>query len=150
MDVLFLDANVLFSAAYSDGARLQLFWSIPSAELVTSYYAAAEARRNLARDDQHKRLERLLRTMRQVPEADPALLPSDVLLPEKDRPILAAAISAEATHLITGDRKHFGVWYGKRIGPLTVLSPAAYVDERHERQRLRKLEKQKQMQSEPG
>lgn len=148
MDVLFLDANVLFSAAYSDGARLQLFWSIPSAELVTSFYAAAEARRNLTRDDQHRRLERLLQATRQVPEADPALLPGDVLLPEKDRPILVAAISAGATHLITGDRKHFGVWYGKKIGPLTVLSPAAYVDERHERQRRRRIERQKQ--SEPG
>jgi predicted nucleic acid-binding protein len=31
-----------------------------------------------------------------------------VALPEKDRPILEAAIRCKATHLLTGDRKHFG------------------------------------------
>jgi len=31
-----------------------------------------------------------------------------VPLPEKDRPILEAAIRCRATHLLTGDRKHFG------------------------------------------
>lgn len=94
MDVLFLDANVLFSAAYAPDARLRLFWEIPSAKLVTSLYAAAEARRNLPRADQRKRLELLMAVTRQVAEADPALLPADVLLPEKDRPILTAAIAS--------------------------------------------------------
>ena len=147
MDVLFLDANVLFSAAYSPDARLRLFWQIPSATLVTSLYAAAEARRNLPKPDQRRRLELLLAVIRQVAEADPAVLPADVLLPEKDRPILAAAIASGATHLITGDRAHFGVWYGQKIGSVTVLPPAAYVDERHERQRLRKEQRKQQ---EPG
>jgi predicted nucleic acid-binding protein len=31
-----------------------------------------------------------------------------VLLPEKDRPILEAAIHCKATHLLTGDIKDFG------------------------------------------
>lgn len=148
MDVLFLDANVLFSAAYSPDARLRLFWEIPSTRLVTSLYAAEEARRNLTKPDQRKRLELLVAVIRQVAEANPANLPTDILLPEKDRPILAAAIASGATHLITGDRAHFGVWYGKRIGSLLVLPPAAYVDERHERQRLRR--EQRKQQQEPG
>ena len=147
MDVLFLDANVLFSAAYSPDARLRLFWQIPSTRLVTSLYAAEEARRNFTKPDQRKRLELLLALIKQVAEADPAILPADVLLPEKDRPILAAAIASGATHLITGDRAHFGVWYGRKIGGVTVLPPAAYVDERHERQRLRKEQRKQQ---EPG
>jgi hypothetical protein len=70
------------------------------------------------------------------------MLPPDVILPEKDRPILAAAIACGATHLITGDRQHFGVWFGQRIGSLTVYPPATYVDMRlelqAERKRLRK------------
>ena len=147
MDVLFLDANVLFSAAYSPDARLRLFWQIPSTRLVTSLYAAEEARRNLPKPDQRRRLELLVTVIKQVAEANPAILPTDVLLPEKDRPILAAAMASGATHLITGDRAHFGVWYGKKIGSLTVLPPAAYVDERHERQRLRKEQRKQQ---EPG
>jgi uncharacterized protein len=147
VDVLFLDANVLFSAAYSPDARLRLFWEIPSTRLVTSLYAAEEARRNLTKPDQRKRLELLVAVIRQVAEANPANLPADILLPEKDRPILAAAIASGATHLITGDRAHFGVWYGKRIGNLLVLPPAAYVDERHERQRLRREQRKQQ---EPG
>lgn len=148
MDVLFLDANVLFSAAYHPESRLRLFWDIPGAELVTSSYAAEEARRNLPRDDQRARLDSLLRRTRIVFEADDAELPADVLLPEKDRPILAAAISAGATHLITGDRAHFGVWFGNRIGPLIVLPPAAYIDLRIERQETRKREARKS--EEPG
>ena len=40
---------------------------------------------------------------------------SGVNLPEKDQPILAAAFKARATHLLTGDRRHFGECFGKRI-----------------------------------
>ncbi|MEW6487686.1 MAG: hypothetical protein AB1578_07205 [Thermodesulfobacteriota bacterium] len=33
-------------------------------------------------------------------------------LPLKAQVILAAAIAAKATHLLTGDRRHFGPLYG--------------------------------------
>ncbi len=52
MDRLFLDANVLFSAAYRDDAGVQRLWSAPNSELVTSDYAIEEAIRNLADPDQ--------------------------------------------------------------------------------------------------
>ncbi|HEX8696138.1 MAG TPA: PIN domain-containing protein [Longimicrobium sp.] len=143
MDVLFLDANVLFSAAYSAGSRLQLLWEIPAVELVTSTYAVEEARRNLPQEEQRQRLEALLRQTRLVAEAGFAVLPDDVLLPQKDQPILSAAIAAEATHLITGDRTHFGAWFGKRIGNLLVLPPAVYINKRFEQEQERKI-------SEPG
>jgi hypothetical protein len=42
----------------------------------------------------------------QVPQ--PASLRSPVELTERDRPILLAAMAALATHLLTGDLKHFG------------------------------------------
>ena len=47
-------------------------------------------------------------------------------LPLKDRPILVAAIAAQATHLLTGDFKHFGPLYGKRIHGVLILSPSTY------------------------
>ena len=138
MDRLFLDANVLFSAAYGEGSRLALFWDIPGAELITSAYAVEEVRRNLEREEQRHRLAMLLQRTRIVPEAYESVLPADVVLPSKDRPILSAAFAAGATYLITGDRAHFGVWFGKTIGKIKVLPPAAYLDERHERQKARK------------
>jgi predicted nucleic acid-binding protein len=130
VDVLFLDANVLFSAAYMAESRLREFWTLAGVELVTSEYAWEEAHRNLRRKDQWERLMELAPGLRFVREGGAWLLPADVILPEKDRPILASAILAGATHLITGDAMHFGVWYGKRIGNLLVLRPAAYLQAR--------------------
>jgi hypothetical protein len=48
-------------------------------------------------------------------------------LPDKDVPILLAAIEARATHLITGDVRHFGAYFGKRIEGILVLLPGDYL-----------------------
>jgi hypothetical protein len=56
--------------------------------------------------------------------AGSALLPDAMVLPEKDRPVLAAAIHHRCDILVTGDRTHFGALYGKTIRGVTVLSPA--------------------------
>jgi predicted nucleic acid-binding protein len=132
VDVLFLDANVLFSAAYLPETRLREFWTLPGVELVTSGYAWEEAHRNLRTLEQQQRLAALGPGVRIVNEHGTWILPADVILPEKDRPILAAAILSGATHLVTGDASHFGVWYGKRIGGVLVLRPAAYLQSRAE------------------
>lgn len=105
-------------------------WELSGAEIVTSVFAAEEARRNLSTVEQRHRLEEFLARTRIVEEADVSVLPASVLLPEKDKPILAAAIGCGATHLITGDRAHFGVWFGETIGNLTVLPPATYLESR--------------------
>lgn len=144
MDVLFLDANVLFSAAYMAESRLREFWTLSDAELVTSAYAWDEAHRNLRRLDQQKRLMALGPGVRLVQERGAWAVPPDVILPEKDRPILAAAILSEATHLITGDATHFGVWYGKRISGVLVLKPAAYLQSRQEAERPAESESTRQ------
>src|SRR5271166_6516403 len=96
-DRLFLDANVLFSAAYRPDAGVARLWTLKQVELITSTYAAAEARVNLPEDDQRERLAKLLDRVRIVTGAAP--VPADVWLPEKDQPILQAAIHARATHL---------------------------------------------------
>lgn len=43
-------------------------------------------------------------------------------LPEKDRPVLAAAIRLRCDALLTGDRTHFGAGYGRAFGG--VLAPS--------------------------
>jgi uncharacterized protein len=131
VDVLFLDANVLFSAAYRAESGLRRLWALPGVKLVTSAYAAEEARRNLRDLDQRHRLAALVATIRVVEESGVWRLPADVLLPEKDRPIVSGAISSGATHLITGDAAHFGVWYGKALAGVLVMRPATYLESRN-------------------
>ena len=59
MDKLFLDANILFSAAYRANAGLLRLWTL-DVQLLSSSYALEEARRNLSEGDQQRRLEQLL------------------------------------------------------------------------------------------
>ncbi|MBI4421876.1 MAG: DNA-binding protein [Gemmatimonadetes bacterium] len=128
MDRVFLDANVLFSPAYRADAGLIALWKLPDARLVTSRYAAEEARINLDQSDQRSRLERLLAAVELVEQ--PALedpLPDGIDLPTKDRPILAAAIRSACTHLVTGDVTHFRPVYGRTIAGVRILLPSAYL-----------------------
>jgi uncharacterized protein len=128
VDRLFLDANVLFSAAYRPDAGIARLWQIRDVELMTSAYAAEEARVNLTERDQRDRLGRLLERVELV--LGISGLPSGITLPEKDRPILQAAIQASATHLLTGDKRHFGRYFGQRCGGVLVLAPSEYLHHR--------------------
>ena len=121
---LFLDANVLFSAAYREGAGVLRLWELPECVVLTSGYAVEEARRNLDSEASRARLERLLQRTTQVPEAPEASLPRSVQLREKDRPILQAAIAGSASHLVTGDLRDFGTLLGKRVGGVLIQTPA--------------------------
>ena len=130
MDRLFLDANILFSAAYREGADLLRLWKLSGVELITSHYAVAEARRNLVTGAQRSRLDSLLVTTRVVDEADERTFDNEHRLPEKDRPILRAALNARATHLVTGDLTHFGQFYGERLQGILVVTPGDYLRSR--------------------
>ena len=66
MDRLFLDANVLFSAAYRSDAGLSRLWQLGDVHLLTSTYAVEEARRNLIVSARRDHLARLLRTVQVV------------------------------------------------------------------------------------
>src|SRR5689334_8969366 len=106
MDRVFLDANVLLSAAWKPGANLARLWELADVELVTSAYALDEARRNLPREDQTVRLDQLMASVRLVDPPAGRPLPEGIELPAKDAPILLAAIGAAATHLLSGDYRH--------------------------------------------
>ena len=128
MDRLFLDANVLFSAAYAEGSGLTRLWRSKAVRLLASGYVIEEARRNLDNADARDRLELLLEKIEQVGDPAAALDPEmEQGLPENDRPVLRAAMAAGATHLLLGDRRAFGAWYGKRLASVLVLRPAEYL-----------------------
>ena len=97
------------------------------AELLTSAYAAEEARRNLRGPHQQRELEKLLSSMQIVAAPPPGANSESLGLPAKDIPILQAAIGASATHLLTGDFTHFGPLYGKTVAGVLIAAPADYL-----------------------
>ncbi|MGA9979658.1 MAG: PIN domain-containing protein [Candidatus Sulfotelmatobacter sp.] len=129
MDRLFLDANVFFSAAYRLNARLLQLWELKDTILCSSHYAVEEAGINLTDEGQRRRLSELSAALHLF-EAVARQLPPGVSLPEKDVPIILAAIEARATHLLTGDIRHFGPYFGKKIESIQILLPGEYLRRR--------------------
>jgi predicted nucleic acid-binding protein len=129
VDRLFLDANILFSAAYRPDAGVTRLWLLAGPVLLTSDYAVEETRRNLSNPDQLERLNELLQTVQSSPATslDPTLR-ADIQLPEKDWPILGGAVAARATHLITGDVRDFGPYFGTKLLGVMILRPADYLN----------------------
>jgi predicted nucleic acid-binding protein len=129
LDRVFLDANVLFSAAYRKDSRLRKLWSLSGIELLSSHYAVEEAKRNLllTRPENLADLEFLVSgvTLSGAVDADP-LTQEEPDVEPKDRPILAAAISMRATHLLTGDKLHFGHLFGRAVSSVVILTPSMY------------------------
>jgi predicted nucleic acid-binding protein len=120
---LFLDANVLISAAWKNGSEIALIWSMREAHLITSNYVMGEVQRNLHRVDQIERLRGLMRSVQIVSDERLPDIPEAIALPEKDRPVLAAAVQARADHLVSGDKKHFGPLYGTNIRGVRITAP---------------------------
>lgn len=123
---LFLDANVLVSAAWKDGSKVCRIWQIADVELLTSNFVVAECLRNLPRDEQQSRFAQLLPALRVLNFEKLPRLESPPPLPEKDQHVLAAAVLARADFLVTGDRKHFGAWYGGSVCGVRVEPPGSF------------------------
>ena len=130
---IFLDANILFSAAKSDGAVRRLLQLLDQAghECWADGFVAEEARRNLAvkSPERLEALEALLSRLHVArAHAPDAVLEAALPLPEKDRPVLAAAIRQRCAALVTGDRTHFGPLYGKTLHGVKIHSPRSLAE----------------------
>jgi len=132
---LFFDANVLFTAAYSATGIARALFDLEAAgccTLCTSAYAMEEARRNLTLKAPEilPVLELLSRHLSIVPEPLPEKIQWALsLLPLKDAPIMAAAVSGCVDILVTGDRRDFGHLFGKNVEGVLVLSPREALEE---------------------
>lgn len=122
---IFLDANVLFSAAQTNGAVRMLVTRLHESNhrLIADAYVWEEAKRNLVAryPSGLSALDALTSTIAIVPlrgDQGPEALPVD----DKDKPVLAAAITLDCRALITGDRTHFGHLFGKAVQGVTIYS----------------------------
>ena len=130
---IFLAANILFSAAKSDGAVRRLLHRLLDGghECQVDGYVVEEARRNLIvkAPAREAALQTLLRRMKVADVHPSGPVPEAALvLPEKDRPVFSAAIRHRCAALVTGDRTHFGRFYGKTLGGVAIHSPRSLAD----------------------
>lgn len=130
---IFLDANILFSAAKSNGAVRRLLEMLLAAghECLIDDYVMEEARRNLAAKAPGGAdfLASLSLRLKNVPvQALQPVFETDPPLPADDRPILGTAIQNRCDALITGDCTHFGRLYGKTIESVMIHSPRSLAE----------------------
>jgi predicted nucleic acid-binding protein len=121
---LFLDANILISAAWKQGSEIAQIWQMPGTRLVTSNFVMGEVQRNLRQVEQIERLRVLMRSVQITPSEKTLDIPEALILPEKDRPVLIGAILAKADLLVSGDKKHFGPLYGSVIRGVRITAPS--------------------------
>ncbi len=108
---VFLDANILFTAAHNPAGKAAFVIELGSAgffRLFTSEYAREEAFRNLSAKYSASvpHLEKLLQQINTTLVDAGASFPDTLVA--KDTSIFQAAVTCRATHLLTGDIKHFG------------------------------------------
>lgn len=130
---IFLDANVLFSAAKSDGAVRWLLASLLKAghQFCADDYVIIEARRNLVAKGPEAlaTFDALLARLQVISAGAPRAGVKELdWLAEKDRPVLAAAIQLRCDVLVTGDKTHIGRGYGKTFGGVTIYSPRSLAE----------------------
>lgn len=118
MDRLFLDANVVFTAAHNPAGKAAFLFEHVAGQratsrslgwmLLSSAYAIEEARRNtvVKTPGAASTFDALMPWLEVV--AQPVRARIVLRLPAKDEPIWSAALAAGASHLLTGDLRDFG------------------------------------------
>lgn len=131
---IFLDANVLFTAAHNPDGKAAFLLQLADAnafKLFTSTYAREEAERNISAKypGSFTGFKQLLECIAVVPVTEPSVDCPEIL-PAKDAPIFIAAVYCRATHLLTGDVKHFGQLMNRPdlCGGMIVQTVAEFLD----------------------
>jgi uncharacterized protein len=131
---VFLDANILFSAAITPEGRARAIFELAGehATLLATDYAVEEARRNLERKYPSRltELETLLEVVA-ILDAPPLQLVEELapLVPDAaDAPVLAGAVSGGADMLVTGNERDFRDLYGTEVRGVLVLRPRDALD----------------------
>jgi len=121
---VFLDANVLFTAAHNPLGKASLLFELAREDhwmVITCQLACEEARRNvrIKFPECLSRLEELAQEIQILSHIPRTSCPLD--LPVKDQPIFLSALQSGATHLLTGDMKHFGPFMDRALETQGVL-----------------------------
>ena len=131
---VFLDANVLFSMAYSgkQHSRAYILVDLAKAKKINLYvssYVVEEAQRNLEikRPKALEELSEILQACHFLPDYFESQHQALESLPEGDRPILATAIENKMTHLLTGNIRDFKKLLGKKIAEVWILTPKDFL-----------------------
>lgn len=134
---VFLDANVLFAASYSQeggSSKILELAKRDKIKIFTSRLAVKEAERNLRNKASDKELDRFYNLMSEVTihlvesQRDLAKRKFAKITGEKDAPILAAALKSRAKFLITLDRKHL-LNIGSPIARnLRIVTPGKFIE----------------------
>ena len=140
MKRIFLDANVLFTAAHNSKGKAAWILSPTLTELNridgtwdfrTSNYAVEEAYRNLQKKYPEclKKFENYISCIYIHPSGNGSTCP--LSLPGKDKPIFESAIQTQSTHLLTGDMKDFGRFMNKpeETKGIIIQTVAEFIDE---------------------
>lgn len=129
---VFLDANVLFSAALP-ASRMGEFLRFVTkhAELASSPAAVDEALRNVERKltDAGIAARNLQELLKGVSLSSSVVELPGVELAEKDQHILGAAVASACSHLLTGDHRHFQHLFGNVVGGVRVVHAALLAEE---------------------
>ncbi|MCY3775290.1 MAG: DNA-binding protein [Candidatus Aminicenantes bacterium] len=130
---LFLDANVLFTAAHNPRGKAALVIELSRQghwEISSSAYAIEEARRNLERKlpEFVRNLDVFSDVLQIAPHAVGLEFPH--WLPTKDQPIFRAAVTCRATHLLTGDLNDFGAFMNQpeKTSGIRIQTVASFLD----------------------
>lgn len=135
---VFLDANVIFSAAYSlSGGSAQIieFGKKGKLNITSSSLAVKEAERNLREKGNEVQLDCFYRIFEDVSvdlikvDRKAAKIEFGNLVGEKDAPILSAAIRSDAKFLVTLDKEHFlNAKVGSANLPLNIITPGQLIE----------------------
>lgn len=135
---VFIDANVLFSAARSRAGGSAYIFKLAEKgrlKLFSARLALKEAERNLVEKKDEETLlmlyDLLERISVQLVDADKAIAKKKYagVFGAKDAPIFASAVASKAEFLITLDKKHFlHPKIAKENLPIKIVSPGQFIE----------------------